>query len=456
MKGKPTFSFTKAGGIFIPPCGHAQELFPLDIHPELWPACDDAYTYTWTSDFDGSLAALSTVDRLKLSHSMGFCPHNRCQLGNVSSSSKDGRCPEGLCYTKLENGGHSFGACCFTHGAFDSGDLVGFYNKSQQTPKPIYRRSRVVLKPNTLTATGNTYSTFINANRIHPNIIATQCPLDSTVLDVQRMLVEQNVSLWIQLAPYVQSGSSSPDPSQQCTMTPADFVDISSSLNSSNNHIVYHHSLSNSHVGIVGGSFRTSVFQVELRDTTTGAVAKQRVTSVWYQGWEDFTIPGDSDAPVCPVSCSVVSWLPLSRIRFPLVSELVTIALQDMVALADYGAGVIRDGGTVTISCLSGRGRTGTFAALLLGRLHGVHSHSQLVDTIVQMREGRDGMLETPQQYRFVARALGLSDPAVCGAMCSGRKGLDENHTVQLVVAVLVGALLVLIPVIFMLRKKSI
>jgi hypothetical protein len=138
------------------------------------------------------------------------------------------------------------------------------------------------------------------------------------------------------------------------------------------------------------------------------------------------------------------------------VLELVTIALQDMVALADYGAGVIRDGGTVTISCLSGRGRTGTFAALLLGRMEGVHSHSQLVDTIVQMREGRDGMLETPQQYRFVARALGLSDPAVCGAMCSGRKVLDENHTVHLVVAVLVGALLVLIPVVFMLRKKSI
>lgn len=126
------------------------------------------------------------------------------------------------------------------------------------------------------------------------------------------------------------------------------------------------------------------------------------------------------------------------------------------MALADYSAQIARAGGTVAVSCFSGRGRTGTFAALVLGRMQRVTTHSQLVDIIVGLREGRDGMLETPEQYRFVALALGLPDPAVCGAGCQVQRGLSESETVRIVVAVVVGALLVLVPVLIVLRNKSI
>jgi len=114
---------------------------------------------------------LSEVDALKLIASSGFCPHLRCQLGNVSNSGTDEKCPAGLCYTKLENGSPSFGACCYSDGKFDSGmivfvifksvtrphnlvfslllqigDLIGVFSKTQPAPKPIYKHSRVVLR----------------------------------------------------------------------------------------------------------------------------------------------------------------------------------------------------------------------------------------------------------------------------------------------------------------------
>jgi protein tyrosine phosphatase len=56
---------------------------------------------------------------------------------------------------------------------------------------------------------------------------------------------------------------------------------------------------------------------------------------------------------------------------------------------------------SVAVNCLSGRGRTGTFSAIILGKLLAVTSHSGLVDIIVSMREHRDGLVETPAQFRW-------------------------------------------------------
>ena len=54
---------------------------------------------------------------------------------------------------------------------------------------------------------------FINANEIFPGLIAAQCPMTSyphefanTVEDMKRMLVEQDVRLWVQLSPASQEG----------------------------------------------------------------------------------------------------------------------------------------------------------------------------------------------------------------------------------------------------------
>jgi hypothetical protein len=126
------------------------------------------------------------------------------------------------------------------------------------------------------------------------------------------------------------------------------------------------------------------------------------------------------------------------------------------MAVVDRAVQVIRGGGRIAVSCLSGRGRSGTFSALVVGKLKQLRSHSELVDSIVTMREYRDGIVETPQQFRFVARMLGMPSTADCGMVCSVQKGLHQHESYRLLTALIAGALLVLVPVIFMLRKARI
>lgn len=81
---------------------------------------------------------------------------------------------------------------------------------------------------------------------------------------------------------------------------------------------------------------------------------------------------------------------------------------------------------SVAVNCLSGRGRTGTFSAVILGKLLSIKTLSQLVDVIVGMRENRDGLVETPAQFKFAASALGLPDSGVCSTSCSAMKVIDS------------------------------
>lgn len=210
MKISPSIS--KQGDLCISPCNFTAPFFPLDKSPYTWNACDDAYKYSWSKDFNKDLISLTSIDKIKLIHSMGFCPQNRCQLYNITQPNIDGYCPESLCYTKIENGGLSYGACCFKNGVFNSGVLIGYYNKSQPSPKPIYKKSRIVLgnKRGSVGSSDESFDSYINANELHTNLIGTQCPLSislnplgyiDTINDVKRMIIENSISLWIQLAP---------------------------------------------------------------------------------------------------------------------------------------------------------------------------------------------------------------------------------------------------------------
>jgi hypothetical protein len=98
-----------------------------------------------------------------------------------------------------------------------------------------------------------------------------------------------------------------------------------------------------------------------------------------------------------------------------------TSALQVMRELAARAAATIQNGGTVAVNCLSGRGRTGTFISIILGELHNIKTYSELVDRIVDLRRRRDGLVETPAQFKFVARTIGLPDPSSCGVSCKLR-----------------------------------
>lgn len=98
-----------------------------------------------------------------------------------------------------------------------------------------------------------------------------------------------------------------------------------------------------------------------------------------------------------------------------------------MQSLAQEAATVLATGvASVAVNCLSGRGRTGTFSAIVIGKLLSIKTLSELVDIIVGMRENRDGLVETPAQFRFAAHALNLPDPRECDTPCHVKRLLGS------------------------------
>lgn len=370
-------SYSKAAGIYLKKCpSSTSSLYPSTQSPEKWPSCRDAYDFTWKSDPDRQINGLSHRNRVKLAHSMGFCPHLRCQLGNLTNSADGnlGLCPQGLCYTKLEEGSPSFGACCFINGSFFSGNIIGFYNKCQATAKPIYRHSRVVLQSEEGEKDEGSEDRFINANRIHSHIIATQCPMKSTLRDVQRMIVQEKISLWIQLTSARQlSGASNHD----CHLIPDAWTALT--LNKTKPEIKSDWTVRD----MADSSHDVHLPHFRFTDVTLSSSQSQsqsRFLHIWYSNWEDFTVPATEDHA----------------------------AIDSISSLA---AERLRRGEKIAINCFSGRGRSGTLAAIILGKLQEVKDHDSLVNLIVAMREHRDGLVEIPAQYRFIAEMLQIQPP---------------------------------------------
>lgn len=299
-----TASSVKDENIFVLKCPATRgESFPLKkvIHPVgnyypspnewIWKSCEDAYTVTWKLDAHRDVVGLGVRLKQMLEISMGFCPHRRCQLSNVTNQKEDGLCPQNLCYTKLENGAHSFGACCFTNGTFNSGELLGYYNKTQHAAKPIYKKSRVVLGGE-VGGSDESYGSFINANVVHPGIIATQCPMTNTLLDVAQMIKEQNISLWIQLSPSSESKRSSSD----CVVLPNALTDLSSQQFS-----VMPTNLSLFGIKSLGTSILAQSLQIHSSPLQPGGEVcppDHVMQHIWYRGWKDFDVPPEEDFEV--------------------------------------------------------------------------------------------------------------------------------------------------------------
>ena len=521
-------SVTKGGELFLSPCDFSAPLFPKD-KPTAWASCNDAYSFTWTSDFKGEIAGLDKLSKSKLINSMGFCPQNRCQLFNVSSGSSDGMCPKGLCYQKVENGGPSYGACCFSSGGlFNEGKLIGYYNKTQPTPKPIYKQSRVVLGQPLRRSVGTTqppldesFDSFINANQIYPGLIATQCPLaqrpggmENTVDDVKRMIVENDIRMWVQLAPdkwdkYLSRGDVSPRSynagTGSCGVFPLEFF-MMGDRNSTYNQGVSDFQIVTNLAELEKGK----VPFVEMRYTLTANVRSMADGSVQ-------TVFGDKN-PLFSSSTVAAAIVPSTAVTMERIDDIVDVTTSTSAVIAeetedtgsvsehlessdiskgsssihtlvapisthpvtvpgawrkvsvtvkhfwyhqwkDFGipppedetairmlartaADIVKSGtSSVAVNCLSGRGRSGTFSAIILGEMLKVKSHAELVDVIVGMRENRDGMVETPEQLRFASRVLGLPDTADCGVLCVSEKTLDQAMQASPYAAFFVGML---------------
>jgi hypothetical protein len=377
------FMISKIGELFVQSCEsknsnllyYNQNLFSVSEPSSSWKSCNDAYYYTWKSDFSNDISGLSETTKDKLARSMGFCPHLRCQLSNISNPASDGTCPKNLCFTKIQNGGLTSGSCCYSkNGLFNSGGLIGYFNKTQKTAKPIYKKSRVVLG-DVVGGADESYHSFVNANMVYPGLIATQCPLPSTLRDISRMISEQNVSLWIQLAP--SSGGIDPDP-DQANRNSSSCVVLPNALYAS---------------GLLSGPpervpcWAPFVCQRFSPNSLEGE-KEVVVRHLWLPSWPDFGVPDPSAEPA-------------------------------LLAVSELAAGVLAQGGSVAVNCLSGRGRTGAMAALLLGQLLHARSNDQLADIVVAMRDNRDCMVEMPSQFRFVSHMLGLPDTATLSPACS-------------------------------------
>lgn len=350
---------------------------------------------------------------------------------------------------------------------FNSGNLIGYFYKTQPTPKPIYKHSRIVLahtewraelersvgkgngvsddisktanysfengvlveKENTSGNQFDSYERFINANLVMPGIIITQCPLtgfpagfDDTVTDMMELLVQSNASLYIQMM-NVDNHQSKNGPIRNCELFP------SSMLRIMNNHSEHSHGFSVENM--IWRSNHTESIQSKIlvdqqlyvsQDTEadpslTGDVdaftnitfdihwnphllevpsRRQSVQYIWYSDWHDFGIP------------------PLNSLHDETVRKISIRAAEEIL-----------NGHSIVLSCSSGRGRSGTFAAIIAGYVHQLNlTHfekesefevdvkskklSQLVDLIVKMRSNRDGIVELPVQFHYIRRILGL------------------------------------------------
>ena len=113
----------------------------------------------------------------------------------------------------------------------------------------------------------------------------------------------------------------------------------------------------------------------------------QGVRQIWYYNWEDFTVPPIEDS-------------------------------SDLHGIMDEAVGTRGGGEHVLVSCVSGRGRSGTLSAMLAAKMKwgsnisATNSVDDLVNIVVGMREFRDGLVETPQQFQYISNMLGILPPA--------------------------------------------
>lgn len=84
-----------------------------------------------------------------------------------------------------------------------------------------------------------------------------------------------------------------------------------------------------------------------------------------------------------------------------------------------------------------------------------VKSLSALTEWVVRMREHRDGVVETPSQFRFAARAVGLPDPSVCGSACLAERALRQPLSPAHVLAAFVCGVSLSLLLLWVSRRSS-
>lgn len=334
---------------------------------------------------------------------MGFCPHLRCQLDSLSHSTEYNQCPAGLCYTKLEDGSLSYGACCFdSEGNFYSGNLIGVSNLSQPVAKPIYNHSRVIIndEENELESnlvnnnSKNIFSNFFNGNYLTHDLIATQCPLMESKETIYNLILQKKVKLWIQLSgpnqlsPFDLSNpnltnqfSSNVRSGKNCHLLPSLF----SSIEFNNRVKILSFFPFSSNNMEEGGVYKMLFYSSNKIDSIeTSYVEGHELTFIWYPYWKDFSNPSNK----------------YLNILNDIINQAVNILKFNKLNENDV------EKERVVVSCYSGRGRSGSLSSIILSKFYNIKSHDELVNLIVKLRERRDGLVETPSQYLTILNFL--------------------------------------------------
>ena len=385
------------GGLFVAAlCGTAAAT---------WTPCYGKVVNTWQAAFP---------DVPDLWKSIGYCPEVRGQLDNCSYvySATAAQCPNGCCMMMAVNGvpkGNS--ACCFTDGVYSSTALVGFASKLRPMEKPIYRAGRIVLNADGGATRDEGASgpddpaAFINANEVHPGLIATQCPLDGwptaesdTLGSLKAMLAQEEVSVIVQLDPSWNGTTPSPAPPNSALAQEAQSFNAALGFPASSTAAdarrrlsdLYEYKCLNYAVAAFGNAsaadsagitkFTRKAHPAEKYEVYTYIYQGRAITHYWYYGWEDFEAPP-----------------PGSEATFRL--------------LAGALAGAVRAKTRGMVECYSGRGRTGTMLAGAIaelsaagasgaagggaggGQLPKSLSPAEMASIVVNMRLSRDNMV---------------------------------------------------------------
>ncbi|PAA77894.1 hypothetical protein BOX15_Mlig029219g2 [Macrostomum lignano] len=222
---------------------------------------------------------------------------------------------------------------------------------------------------------------YVNANYIRPDLhlpnhnvyIASQGPLQATVVDFWRMVWQEKVEVIVMTTKEVEGGKSKCAKYWSTRADPVKQVEIGES----------------------GGAFIIRYLDETLKHDYTltklevsHSARKEPPRLVYhfqYLAWPDHSVPTD------PTS--------------------ILTLLRDMNQLVDrIRAGKPRPGPPIVVHCSAGIGRTGTFIVLdiLINQLQaiGVNSDLDIFRAARNLRTQRSGMIQTEPQYRFVYMAI--------------------------------------------------
>lgn len=195
--------------------------------------------------------------------------------------------------------------------------------------------------------------------------IATQGPLDATVVDFWKMVLETNVKAVVMLADFYENGR--PKCAHYFPESPGQELRFGK---------ITVRTVQQRTVGL-------SIIVRSIQVLADGA-APHIVLHYKYDGWPDFGVPSNTEG---------------------------------LRALSRHISTCKADSSPVVVHCSAGVGRTGTFCAfdIIMDRLRSLPKGSTaatvaaIVDvpaTVLQLRQQRMGMVQTPQQYQFCYQCL--------------------------------------------------